>query len=216
MGCDFWPLFGLELHTPRLLLRPPTDDDFPALLEAINAGIHDPELMPFCIPWTDVEPRARERSAVQHWWAARADWTVDEWHLPLAVFCDGRAVGVQELLARQYPVLKEVETGSWLTRAAHGQGIGKEMRTAVLALAFDELGAEVARSAAFVDNPASAGVSRALGYRENGQRRQAPRGVPNVTVNYELTAEEWRRTGVARTPVQVKGLAACRDMFGAG
>ena len=55
------------------------------------------------------------------------------------------------------------------------------MRGAVLALAFDGLGAESATTEAFVDNPASAGVSRALGYRPNGTGSIAPEGVARET-----------------------------------
>jgi RimJ/RimL family protein N-acetyltransferase len=68
-----WPLFDLRLETERLVLRVPQDDDFPGLLDAVDAGIHDPEMMPFTVPWTDAEPEARRISAVQHWWGNRAN-----------------------------------------------------------------------------------------------------------------------------------------------
>ena len=42
--------------------------------------------------------------------------------------------------------MRTVGTGSWLGRPYQGRGIGKEMRGAVLALAFDGLGAEVAET----------------------------------------------------------------------
>jgi len=65
MGSSFWPLFELELRTSRLVLRPPRDEDFEGLLQAIDEGIHAPESMPFSQPWTDAEPTAkRQRRAV--------------------------------------------------------------------------------------------------------------------------------------------------------
>jgi diadenosine tetraphosphate (Ap4A) HIT family hydrolase len=88
------------------------------------------------------------------------------------------------------------------------------MRAAVLDLAFDGLGALVARSAAFVDNPASIRVSQALGYRENGRFRQAPRGDPKEIVNFEITSEEWRSRRFSLPPVTVVGLDAVLPMFG--
>jgi hypothetical protein len=88
------------------------------------------------------------------------------------------------------------------------------MRAAVLHLAFDGLGALVARSAAFVDNPASIRVSKALGYRENGRFRQAPRGDPKEIVNFEITSEEWRSRRFSLPPVTVVGLEAVLPMFG--
>jgi RimJ/RimL family protein N-acetyltransferase len=59
--------------------------------------------------------------------------------------------------------LRTVRTGSWLGLPFQGQGYGKAMRQAVLALAFDGLGAEVAETEAAVDNLRSAGVSRSVG-----------------------------------------------------
>ena len=70
-----------------------------------------------------------------------------------------------------------MDTGSWLGRRFQGRGLGKEMRAAVLGFAFDGLGAEVAETSAFLDNLPSNGVSRALGYEENGFGSLAPEGV---------------------------------------
>ena len=213
MTSQFWPLFDLQLVTKRLVLRPPRDEDFAGLIDATDAGIHGPEEMPFSVPWTDVEPSARRIMSAQHWWAQRANWTSEDWHLGLAVFLEGRPVGVQSILGKHFPTLKEVSTGSWLTKSAQGRGIGREMRAAVLQLAFEGLGAEIARSGAFVDNPASLAVSRAIGYRENGRRREAPRGVPKEIIDFELTLGEWREVSKGFEPAQILGLAGCIHMF---
>jgi RimJ/RimL family protein N-acetyltransferase len=210
---SYWPLFNLRLQTPRLVLRPHRDEDFAGLLDAIDVGIHDPEAMPFRQPWTDAEPALRRRNSVQFWWANRANWKPDDWHLELVVVFDDRPIGMQELFARDFPVLREVATGSWLSRPYQGLGFGKEMRTAVLHLAFECLGAVIARSGAFLDNPASAGVSRALGYRENGTYRQAPRGRPKVAVNFELSCDEWSLRRDRLPPVEVMGLEQALEMF---
>jgi RimJ/RimL family protein N-acetyltransferase len=212
MGLPDWPLFDLALVTPRLVLRPPTDDDFPALLDAIDAGIHDPATMPFRVPWTDAEPAARRRSALQHWWSVRATFTVDAWHVPFAVFRDGEAIGFQGVMAASFPTLRTVSTGSWLTKAAQGHGIGREMRAAVLTFAFDTLRAEVALSGAFSDNLASLAVSRALGYEPNGVHRVAPRGTVAEMHDLRLTRERWMRTR-PQLDVEVRGFDACRAMF---
>src|SRR3954466_16241147 len=128
----WWPLFDLRVRTPRLELRPPVDADFPTILALVAAGIHDPAEMPCSQPWTDPEPPERTRKAVQHWWGTRANWEVDAWSLFFLVSIDGRPVGIQDVFAKRFPVLREVGTGSWLTRTAQGQGIGTEMRAAVL------------------------------------------------------------------------------------
>ena len=210
---SYWPLFDLKLETPRLILRPLCDSDFAGLLDAIDAGIHDPEVMPFFQPWTDAEPALLRRASVQHWWANRANWKANDWHLEFLVISNDCPIGIQELFAKDFPVLREVATGSWLSRPYQGLGFGKEMRTAVLHLAFECLGAVIARSGAFLDNPASAGVSRALGYRENGSYRQAPRGRPKVAVNFELSRNEWSSRRDTLPPVEVMGVEQALEMF---
>jgi RimJ/RimL family protein N-acetyltransferase len=211
---SYWPLFELEIVTPRLVLRTPTDGDFPGLIAAVDAGIHDPDVMPFTFPWTDDPPEERRLRSVQHWWRARASWNARDWHLTLAVFLDGEPVGCQDMFAKDFAVLREFSTGSWLTLGAQGRGIGKEMRAGVLQLAFEGLGAEVARSGAFLDNASSLAVSRALGYRDNGYSREAPRGRARPQVHFEMTREEWlaRRDQLPRA--EIRGLRECLAMFG--
>lgn len=50
---DLYFPFGLRVRTGNLLLRPITDEVLPGLVELALAGIHDPEAMPFAVPWTD-------------------------------------------------------------------------------------------------------------------------------------------------------------------
>ncbi len=142
-----------------------------------------------------------------------AAWSPQDWVLELAVSLDGRIVGAQGLVARDFAVMRAVATGSWLGSAYQRQGIGTEMRAAVLALAFDRLGAEIAETEAFVDNPASAGVSRALGYVPNGTGRLAPDGFRRETERFRMTVAEWRAR--PRPTVAVEGLDACLELFGA-
>ncbi len=54
---EYWPVFGLRLATPRLILTPLQDDDLVEVLDLILAGIRDAGRMPFAMPWTDA-PRA--------------------------------------------------------------------------------------------------------------------------------------------------------------
>ena len=214
MRSSYWPLFDLELTTPRLVLRPPRDVDFGDLLDAVDEGIHAPESMPFSQPWTDAEPTSRRLSVAQFLWGTRAKWNADDWELPFAVFHEERAIGIQSIFAKQFPIMREVSSGSWLSLSSQGRGFGKEMRSAVLQLAFEGLGASLARSGAFADNQASAGVSQALGYRENGKHREAPRGEPKEMIDYVLSREEWMRRRVTLSRVTVSGFEAALPMFG--
>src|SRR5690349_13580768 len=158
-----WPLFCLRIQTPRLSLSYPTDDDLEVLNTLVSHGIHDPAIMPFEIPWTDEPPEIRPRHSLQFWWGLRANWRPDKWTLTMVVREDLTVVGVQDLVGTGFAVTRQVVTGSWLGKAYQGRGIGKEMRAAILHLAFAGLGAERATSAAFEDNAASLAISKALG-----------------------------------------------------
>ncbi len=208
-----WPLFGLRITSEHLVLRLPMDHDMPALIDLAKAGIHPPDEMPFGVAWSAVPSPDLERSFVQHHWGGRASWVPDDWSLHLAVWRRNELIGAQTVVARRFAILRTVDTGSWLGRAFQGQGFGTEMRGAVLAFAFDGLGARAAESSAFLDNAASRGVSRALGYEENGRGTLAPQGVARETQRFRMTAEMWRSR--PRPPVTIEGLDACRELFGA-
>ncbi len=207
-----WPLFALRLRTERLVLRLPTEDELLLMIEVAKAGIHEPDSMPFGVAWSTVPSPAFEQSFLKHHWGVRAAWTPSTWFLNLMVELEGAPIGSQSIDASDFAIDRTVHTGSWLGRAFQGYGFGKEMRAAVLGLAFDELGALVATSEAFLDNDASNGVSRSLGYEPNGFGSLAPEGVARETQRFRMTLESWRTR--PRPPVAIEGLDACRDMFG--
>ena len=209
---DAWPLFRLRIRSERLVLRMPTDDDLTRLLPVARAGIHDPGTMPFGVAWSTLPSPAFERGFMQHYWRIRGSWSADAWFLNLMVELGGRPIGAQSINADQFSVLRTVHTGSWLGQPFQGLGYGKEMRAAVLAFAFDGLGALVAETAAFTDNAASNGVSRALGYEPNGVGLLAPEGVARESQRFRMTLDGWRSR--PRGPVTIEGLEACREMFG--
>jgi RimJ/RimL family protein N-acetyltransferase len=212
MLIDHYPLLGLRLSTPRLELRLPAPEELSALADLAAEGIHDPAVMPFAEPWTDQPPADVARSVVQHHWLRLGSSRPEDWKLLLTVFQDGTVVGIQEIGARNFAVTREVATGSWLGRRYHGQGIGTEMRAAVLHLAFAELGAQHATSGAYEHNTASLGVSRKLGYQPDGVERDVVRGVVSVRHRLRLTRADWERhRGV---PVTVAGLPPCRPLLG--
>jgi RimJ/RimL family protein N-acetyltransferase len=210
MGHPYWPLFDLRIRTPRLELRLVDDELAVELADVLAQGVHDPAIMPFTIPFTDQPSPRLERSALQHWWRARWEWSREKWDLSLAVLCDGRAVGTQGLHAERFATLRTVNTGSWLGLAHQGQGIGKEMRAAVLHLAFEGLGALVAYSGAYEDNAASLAVSRALGYEENGDVIAVRREEAGRLINLKLPREKWQR----RDDIVIEHLEPCLEMFG--
>jgi predicted RNase H-like nuclease/RimJ/RimL family protein N-acetyltransferase len=212
MGKELWPLFQLRVRTPRVQLRPPSDDDLFVLMELASRGIHDPATMPFTTPWTDAPSPLLERGGLQFVWRTRAEWTPERWQCIFVVETGGAIVGVQDLMATDFPTLREVVTGSWLGRAHQGQGIGKEMRAAALHLAFEGLGAQYALSGAYHDNAPSRRVSESLGYEMVGRTRRLRRGEPDWTVEYRMSRAAWHAR--RRHDITIEGLAACLELFG--
>ncbi|MFC1440490.1 GNAT family N-acetyltransferase [Streptacidiphilus sp. N1-10] len=213
MLTNHWPLSSLRLRTPRLELRLPDHEELAELGELAAQGVHDPSVMPFTVPWTDLPPAERARSVMQFTWRTLGDLTPEKWQLPFAVFHEGRVVGLQEISAEHLSVTREVDTGSWLGRDHQGKGLGTEMRAAVLHLGFTGLGADFATSGAFSDNHASQAVSRKLGYEPDGITRLAVRGEPVTCHRLRLTRTRWQQTPHPATTIE--GLEPCLPLLGA-
>jgi RimJ/RimL family protein N-acetyltransferase len=204
---DPWPLRRLTLRTPRLELRPDDDDGLFELVEEAHRGVHPPDEMPFIAPWTD---QVGHRS-LQHYWSQRAQLGPEDWTINFLVRLDGRVIGNQGLMGTNVGLVREVRTGSWIGLRHQRRGIGTEMRAAVLAFAFDHLGAVRARSSAFSGNVASLRVSERLGYRHDGTETVVRRGRPTQDVRLLVTPDLFARPDWV---LQMEGLDACRELLG--
>ncbi len=209
---SLWPIFNLTLRTERLVLRPPLDDELAELAAVARRGVHEPGVRPFGNLWTERPEEVWDSGFVQYFWAQRANWRPDAWDLPFAVFLDGRPVGVQQLRGLSFRILRDIGTGSWLSRELQGKGIGTEMRAAVLSFAFSYLGAELAHSGAYFTQQGSIGVSRKLGYKENGVRRDRVADESSDAILFRLTREDW--LAQRRPVVTVEGLRPCLPLLG--
>jgi RimJ/RimL family protein N-acetyltransferase len=138
----------------------------------------------------DMQGRLAVHPAGRGVWAV-GEWKPAGWALGLGVFRHGEALGMVTLRARDFPVIREVTTSSWLGIDHHGQGYGTEARTGLLTLAFDHLGARAARTEVFQDNDASQGVSRKLGYERDGISVDARGDEAVVSDRLRLTRDKW-------------------------
>jgi RimJ/RimL family protein N-acetyltransferase len=206
---EVWPIFAVRIRTPRLELRPVDTELGFALGNLAAEGIHDPAVMPFLAPWTDANPPELQRNTMRHYWETWSKFQVEDWSLPFAVLGvddqGSRLVGTQSVHeARSFPVLRTFTTGSWVGRAFQRQGIGTEMREAVLHFMFAGLGAEEATTGAYRDNPASLAVTRSLGYHENGTRSLLRRGEPVTEQLFRLPRASWEQR--RRDDITIEGL----------
>jgi RimJ/RimL family protein N-acetyltransferase len=209
---DLWPLYGLTIVTPRLELRLPHEEELAALARLAGNGVHRADERPFLTPWTDGGPEDRARVVLQGHWGRLAEWRTAAWGLGLAVLRDGQPLGVVTLRARDFAVVREVTTSSWLGIDHQGKGYGTEARVGLLTLAFDHLDARAARTEVFQDNHASQRVSRKLGYEPDGVSVDARGDEAVVSDRLRLTRQKWAQQ--EHPGVRVDGVAACRPMFG--
>jgi RimJ/RimL family protein N-acetyltransferase len=207
-----WPPFAIRIQVgDHVALRPVRESDLSALLALLPDDLeHDPASEQF--EGLDLEGN-RRRIFLQSYWRSAGTWSVDAWWLPFLVTHQGRVVGVQSVEGEHFPELRVVDSWSWLDRNARGQGIGVAMRAGILALAFDHLGAEAAVSSAREENAASLGVSRRLGYEDNGiSRSRSPSG-PCTLRHVILSRATWDASGWPGR-VDVRGVEDCDPWFG--
>jgi RimJ/RimL family protein N-acetyltransferase len=208
-----YPPLLVEVTTPRLRLRGATDELLEGLLPVVRSGVVVGDEAPFDDPMSlyDGSPE-REWRWLRGVWGARTRADPTLWRLCFVVDVEGRLVGMQDLVAENFPSFGVVGTFSWLAPDARGRGIGREMRAAILHLAFAGFDAQEATSDAFVDNGASNAVSRALGYEENGFTWATRRKEPAQIRRWVISRERWEAN--QRTDISLSGVEECRPVLG--
>lgn len=174
----------------------------------------DVELDPDATRYPGLSEAANRRViGFQHYWNSYGSWRPERWRLGFCVRVAGELVGVQELEAEDFPALRTVDSASHLVVAARGRGIGRQMRKAVLALAFGPLQAQAAISSAWHDNQASLAVSRALGYLPNGESSHQREDRVDTMLHLRLRRSDWL-AGDGGAAVVIEGVRPCLPYFG--
>ncbi|WP_454299216.1 GNAT family N-acetyltransferase [Salana multivorans] len=188
---DLWPAAGVRARAGDLELRWIDDSLLVRLADLASRGVHPPDTMPFSVSWTRGTPEQVARNVLTFQWGIRSQVGPDVFRLEAAALVDGEPVGIQGVGGGDWSVLRTVETGSWLGLEHQRKGIGTRMRALVLELLFDGLGARAVTSSAWADNAASNGVSRRVGYLDDGTDEVACEGVPTAGRRYRMTRERW-------------------------
>lgn len=212
MSADLYPPLNVKVITPRLELHGATDSLLAELLPVVRAGVAGPPPGPFDDPMSLYEDNpVREWKWLQAIWRGRGTVRPDAWRLYFVVMLGGKAVGMQDLVGVNFDTFRTVSSFSWLAPSARGQGLGKEMRAAILHLAFAGFGAAEATSDAFFDNVASNRVSEGLGYQPDGQDWATRRGESAVLNRWRLGREAWERG--RRSDIELIGVEACKPVL---
>ncbi|WP_210603781.1 GNAT family N-acetyltransferase [Brevibacterium oceani] len=206
----------IRVKTPRLELVGAGDDMLAALAPLVRDGKVFAEPAPYDGPMSfyESDPTARVNKWLQSVWRGRGRFTPSEFRLAFAVLVDGEAVGMQDLIAEKFDTCATVLSFSWLSTDVRGRGLGTEMRSAILHLAFAGLGAREAASDAFVDNIGSNRVSEALGYEHNGVEWDIRRGEPGLIQRWRLTREAWETR--RRDDIELSGVADFLELLEQG
>lgn len=208
---EVWPLHGIRLRTAELELRPATEADLPALCAILP---DDLEVDPSATRYAGIDEASNHRVILaQSYWRAMGLWSPHDWVLPFVVLRGGERIGMQALEGPDYGADRTVDSWSWLVESARGQGLGKQMRTAILELAFRHLGAKAAITSAVLTNEGSLGVSRSLGYVESHQSMLAHS--QQTLQHLRLDAAAWAACGRGRS-IEIEGVGAALPFFGLG
>ena len=204
----------VRVVTPRLELVGASDEMLGLLAPLVRDGgaMADPPPWDDPCSFYDEDPDRRVEGWLRGVWRGRGTVTAERWRLYFAVVVDGEPVGEQDLIGHDFGTFGTVETSSWLAPSARGQGVGVEMRAAILHLAFVGLGAAEARSEAAIDNVASNGVSERLGYVRDGTSWATHQGKPVLGQQWRLVRDAWEAN--RRQDIELSGVEACRTALG--
>ncbi|MDQ6934820.1 MAG: GNAT family N-acetyltransferase [Actinomycetota bacterium] len=208
-----YPPLDVRVSTPRLELRGATDELLDQLAEVVRAGKAHADPLPYDDPMSFYEPDPDLRVAkwLRAIWRGRGKVETDAWRLYFVVVVNGHPVGMQDLIGVSFSTFGTVMSFSWLSTDQRGRGLGREMREAILHLAFEGFGATEARSDAFVDNHGSNAISRDLGYAPNGSDWATRRGEPALLNRWRITRQKWEQR--RRTDVQLHNVDACKALL---
>jgi RimJ/RimL family protein N-acetyltransferase len=209
-----YPPLNVRVITPRLELHGATDDLLERLAPLVHAGKADDDPPPYDDPfWAyESDPDRRVNKWLQGIWRGRGTVNPDRWRLHFVVMVDDEPVGMQDLIGDGFDTFGTVETFSWLSSDVRTRGIGTEMRSAILHLAFEGLGAAEAHSEAGMDNAGSNGVSERLGYERNGTAWATCDGKPDLGQRWRLLRPTWET--IRRDDISMHGIEECRSALG--
>ncbi len=175
---------------PRVVVRPYTDADAPALWEATDESRD--HLQPW-LPW--VKSSTEPVESLSYVRACQAHFLLRE-DFPLGVFLrDGRFLGGTGLHLRDKEV-PEFEIGYWVRSDAEGQGYVTEAVRLVTTCAFEQLGAQRLLIRCDAANERSRRVAERCGYVYEGRLRNNKRNTAGNLFDmlyFSMMPEEYDR-----------------------
>ena len=174
-------MYGAVMRGVKANLRPPTDDEIPALARQIR----DPEGHPYDAP------SLRAASWWEEWFRKSAEspnkvlWAVD---------VEGKAIGTTNIRDIEW-INRTAVTGISILKEYWGRGVGSEAIALRTAYAFRELNLNKLKTYTAYENEPIKRALRKVGYREVGVSRQERylHGRFRDEWLAELLREDWER-----------------------
>lgn len=176
------------LETPRLILRPFTMDDAPAMYKNWAS---DPEVTKF-LTWQPHTSEAATLELLVFWVFQYTDPTVYQWAIELKEL--GEPVGAISVVGRNEPI-DAVEIGYCIGRNWWGQGVTAEALARVIRFFFEEAGCNRVVAVHDLRNPNSGRVMEKCGMKFEGIHRKGARNNQGLcdVARYAILREDWER-----------------------
>jgi RimJ/RimL family protein N-acetyltransferase len=159
----------ITLTTERLVLRPFTPDDAPA----VHAACQDPDIprwTPVPSPYTPEHARTWIEQTVPQGWAQDVHYNLAACRKDTGALVS--AIGLVRVTGfGGEGGERQAELGYWTAAGQRGRGFTTEAARALCRWGFEALGAERLEWIATAGNHPSRAVARAVGFRDEGVRR---------------------------------------------
>ena len=177
-----------KLETSRLILRPFTPEDAPAMY---RNWASDPEVTKF-LSWPTYKSVEDANSTLNIWIPQYSDNTFYQWAIELKEI--GEVIGSISVVNIDDRV-DMVEIGFCIGKPWWGQGIMTEAFQAVIDFLFGEVGVQRIEAGHDPNNPASGAVQRKCGLTYEGTFRRRIRSNQGITdaAWYSILKEEWEK-----------------------
>ena len=181
----------MMLETKRLILRPPKESDWADLVEGAKDLEVSRNLQMIPHPYSKKDAMSFIRRNLEHSNARKNG----VYNFFIELKSDGKVIGVTSVDLSKGD--KNVgKTGSWINKKYWRKGYMLEAKVAVLDFAFTKLKLRKIETAAFTENTASNKMSRKLGFKQEGTKRQAVTALSTGKVHdehiYGLLKKEWK------------------------
>ena len=161
-----WPINSLAIHTERLALRVPREDDIEKINALLQTGVQAENTPEYSSSWLYIDKSNRINEYIKDINTHYDNWKPDHWNLPLAVLFEDKPIGMQYISHKPIGNIYTFGSGMWVGLEYQNKGFATEMGRAVLKFGFETLNASTGFLGAWSDNKASLRVIEKLGYKE--------------------------------------------------